>query len=116
MFFLQFDESMIVFDACRLIRDRVPDAAQGQRMSHTHTNSHTPHTYHHTQHTIVPDPRVTYIVFVYLMHKQLTTTGKHRLKPCSCRLLWLNMNLLVALISPPFVKTSREMLGNIGLH
>ena len=29
----QFDESMIVFDACKLIRDRVPDAAEGQRTS-----------------------------------------------------------------------------------
>ncbi len=28
---LQFEESMIVYDACRLIRERVPDAAQGQR-------------------------------------------------------------------------------------
>lgn len=28
---LQFEESMIVYDACRLIRERVPDAASGQR-------------------------------------------------------------------------------------
>ena len=27
----QFEESMMVFDACRLIRERVPDAVQGQR-------------------------------------------------------------------------------------
>ena len=36
----QFDETMIVYDACRLIRERVPDAASGQRESpppHTHT-------------------------------------------------------------------------------
>ena len=38
---------MIVFDACKLIRDRVPDAAEGQRTStpspllpHTHTHPH----------------------------------------------------------------------------
>ena len=31
----QFDETMIVYDACRLIRERVPDAAQGQRESPT---------------------------------------------------------------------------------
>ena len=30
-FCLQFEESMIVYDACRLIRERVPDAASGQR-------------------------------------------------------------------------------------
>ena len=32
-YFLQcvVEESMIVYDACRLIRERVPDAAQGQR-------------------------------------------------------------------------------------
>lgn len=29
----QFDETMIVYDACRLIRERVPDAASGQRES-----------------------------------------------------------------------------------
>ncbi len=29
----QFDETMIVYDACRLIRERVPDAASGQRKS-----------------------------------------------------------------------------------
>ena len=27
----QFEETMIVYDACRLIRERVPDAASGQR-------------------------------------------------------------------------------------
>ena len=29
--FSQFEESMIIYDVCRLIRERVPDAAQGQR-------------------------------------------------------------------------------------
>ena len=28
---MQFEESMIVYDACRLIRERVPDADSGQR-------------------------------------------------------------------------------------
>jgi talin len=27
---MQFDESMIIYDACRIIRERIPDAAQGQ--------------------------------------------------------------------------------------
>ena len=31
LFLSQFEESMIVYDACRLIRERVPDAASGQR-------------------------------------------------------------------------------------
>ncbi len=35
----QFDETMIVYDACRLIRERVPDAASGQRMCY-HSNRH----------------------------------------------------------------------------
>ena len=53
LFFWQFEESMIVYDACRLIRERVPDAAQGQRkrslslslsLSRTHAHTHT-HTF-----------------------------------------------------------------------
>jgi hypothetical protein len=30
---MQFEESMIVYDVCNLIRERVPDAAQGQGIS-----------------------------------------------------------------------------------
>lgn len=35
---MQFDENVVVYDAMRIIRERVPDAAQGQGnfMDHAH--------------------------------------------------------------------------------
>lgn len=60
---IQFDESMIVYDACRLIRERVPDAAQGQRKSPPYTR------------TAVSAHRdnVTYVHIIYIIYK--TTAG-----------------------------------------
>lgn len=37
---MQFEPSTMVYDACRIIRERVPEAQLGQRESHTHT-THT---------------------------------------------------------------------------
>lgn len=37
---MQFEPSTVVYDACRIIRERVPEAQLGQRESHTRTRTH----------------------------------------------------------------------------
>lgn len=38
---MQFEPSTMVYDACRIIRERVPEAQLGQREFPPHTHTHT---------------------------------------------------------------------------